>query len=242
MSAGRKREENPLLRRTRGDGTRIGGGRRFQSTTRLVRCFTCSLRSLSLCPVQQQLILFLNSLTLTKDEICCWPFSETWPLYSVQLLVSPDIFLKIRRDDVTHTPWRIADPNYVSIILSKFIIRGERSSLTFSYFDDSQRIGFGVGWHVYILLLGETYLAYLGVCWQSQQCWRSLIGCRLNKPRLAVLRYKSVVVAPRFVSLTVPGTSLSILFLYLYIYTCPWYFWTADLILCFLKKWRSVYR
>ena len=119
---------------------------------------------------------------------------------------------------MTHIPWRIADPNYVSIILSKFIIRGERSSLTFSYFDDSQRIGFGVGWHVYILLLGETYLAYLGVCWQSQQCWRSLIGCRLNKPRLAVLRYKSVVVAPRFVSLTVPGTSLSILFLYVYTY------------------------
>ena len=146
---------------------------------------------------------------------------------------------------MTHIPWRIADPNYVSIILSKFIIRGERSSLTFSYFDDSQRIGFGVGWHVYILLLGETYLAYLGVCWQSQQCWRSLIGCRLNKPRLAVLRYKSVVVAPRFVSLTVPGTSLSILFLYvytyiyIYIYTCPWYFWTADLILCFLKKMKK---
>ena len=91
MSAGRKREEHPLLRRTRRDGTRIGGGRRTQSTTRLVRCFTCF--SLFLCPVQQQqLILFLNSLTLTKDEICCWPFSETWPLYSVQLLVSPDIF------------------------------------------------------------------------------------------------------------------------------------------------------
>ena len=103
MSAGRKREEHPLLRRTRRDGTRIGGGRRTQSTTRLVRCFTCF--SLFLCPVQQQqLILFLNSLTLTKDEICCWPFSETWPLYSVQLLVSPDIFLKIRRDDVTHIP------------------------------------------------------------------------------------------------------------------------------------------
>ena len=34
-----------------------------------------------------------------------------------------------------------------------------------------------------------------------------------------LLRYKSVVVAPRFVSLTVPGTSLSILFLYVgYIY------------------------
>ena len=45
-----------------------------------------------------------------------------------------------------------------------------------------------------------------------------MIGCRLNKPRLAVLRYKSVVVAPRFVSLTVPGTSLSILFLYVYTY------------------------
>ena len=33
-----------------------------------------------------------------------------------------------------------------------------------------------------------------------------------------MLRYKSVVVAPRFVSLTVPGTSLSILFLYVYTY------------------------
>ena len=27
--------------------------------------------------------------------------------------------------------------------------------------------------------------------------------------------------------------------IYIYIYTCPWYFWTADLILCFLKKMKK---